>query len=333
MKNSVLSLTALTDLAVISLTGADATSFLQSQITQDVNALGPNQAALAGYCTAKGRLLASMITLQKGSDPADGWLLLTKADAALAFGQRLRMFVLRAKVDVTVSEMGVVGVRVGDPDNNQTATSPALAQDQSTSGSLTLPDAAVPYSVIRRGADVWISAPQRDNAPYARWWLLATEGGSPQVSDTGLQAWQADDIAAGLPWVQAATQEAFIPQTINMDLINGISFTKGCYPGQEVVARSHYRGTVKRRTAYATGAAISAESVNDLIGKDTFDATNPGRPCGRVINAAVADDTLHVLMEVQLTDLDSADFRLEADDGLAVTVVALPYSIQPVTPS
>lgn len=310
MKNTALSRTALTDLAVIALTGADATSFLQSQLTQDVDALGPDRAAVAGYCTARGRLLASMIVVQKGPDPSDGWLLLTKADAALSFGQRLRMFVLRAKVDVTISEAVVVGVRSEDT--------------------------APPYGVVRHDNQIWISAPVRDKAPSARWWLIDMAPSDKHPADTGgqtpetkLQAWQADDMAAGLPWIQAATQEAFIPQTVNMDLINGISFTKGCYPGQEVVARSHYRGTIKRRMAYATGPSVPADSVQGLVGTDTFDTNRPGRPCGRVINAAVADNILHVLMEVQLADLDGADFRLETDTGPAVTIADLPYRIQP----
>src|SRR3546814_3190939 len=84
-----------------------------------------------------------------------------------------------------------------------------------------------------------------------RWWLITDESDpAPSLPAGNTARWQADDIAAGLPWVQAATQDLFIPQTLNLDLIDGVSFTKGCYPGQEVVARSHYRGTVKRRTAY-----------------------------------------------------------------------------------
>ena len=70
------------------------------------------------------------------------------------------------------------------------------------------------------------------------------------LTRTDADAWRAADLAAGIPWIGAATQDLFIPQTVNLELIQGVSFTKGCYPGQEVVARSHYRGTVKRRMAY-----------------------------------------------------------------------------------
>lgn len=325
MDNTAFTLIPLTDLAVIRLTGPDASSFLQSQLTQDVAALGPDRAALAGYCTARGRLLATMVAVQAGMDPADGYLLLTKADCALAFDQRLRMFVLRAKVEVTIDENPPVGVLTLTDRVGQSGGSTSLTPDGPP---LVLPQAADRYTVVRQDDLIWIRTPDQADATGARWWLLNTPATDPAAaSDVALQDWQVGDIAAGLPWVQAATQETFIPQTLNMDLIGGISFTKGCYPGQEVVARSHYRGTIKRRMAYAQGPAADVESPQELVGVDTFDANNPGRPCGRVINAALAGDRLHVLIEVQLGDLDGAAFRLGADDGPAVDITALPYDI------
>lgn len=332
MTNTAFSLIPLTDLAVISLTGADATTFLQSQLTQDVSALDSDHATLAGYCTARGRLLASLIAVRQGTEPSDGWLLMTKADNALAFAQRLRMFVLRAKVDVTISDSAVVGVRIhGSGSAGATGNTDVAAGHSSAHQGLglTLPDPASPYTVVRHNDEIRICAPGPVGAADTRWWLLNAPDLDLEAPDTALLAWQADDIAAGLPWVQAATQETFIPQTLNMDLINGVSFTKGCYPGQEVVARSHYRGTIKRRMAYATGTVVGIDSDHDMVGADTFDANNPGRPCGRVINAARVADQIHVLMEVQLSDLDSADFRLGADDGPAVSITTLPYTIQP----
>lgn len=323
MNAAILSSTLLNDLTVVSLTGPDATQFLQSQITQDVTSLDGRQASLAGYCTARGRLLASMVVLRQDSDSDDGWLLLTKADAAAAFVQRLRMFVLRAKVSIELDEYTVTGVRTG------------LAEVNDTAGEHDgLPEQPEPFTVVRNDGEIWIAAPRRDDSGPVRWWMLS--GPLGQEADhraVSVSAWQADDIAAGFPWVQAATQDTFIPQTLNMDLIGGISFTKGCYPGQEVVARSHYRGTIKRRMAYGIAAAGAlagaAGESQDLAGTDIYDATRPGNPCGRVINAASSNDQLHLLLEVQLADLDSADFRLGSDDGAAITIAPLPYSIAP----
>jgi folate-binding protein YgfZ len=124
----------------------------------------------------------------------------------------------------------------------------------------------------------------------------------------------------------AATQDVFIPQTLNLDLIDGVSFTKGCYPGQEVVARSHYRGTVKRRMAYGTVNETPSQPAASLPGIDIFDANKPNSPCGRVINSAQAQQ-IHLLLEIQLSDLESADFRLGEVDGPAITLHALPYAI------
>src|SRR5690606_1598918 len=134
--------------------------------------------------------------------------------------------------------------------------------------------------------------------------------------------------------------DVFIPQTLNLDLIDGVSFSKGCYPGQEVVARSHYRGTVKRRMAYGVISAAVDIDAATLPGSDTFDAQDPQNPVGRIINAAKteaanphADEpamatTVHVLMEVQLADLGRADFRLGSADGPVIELRALPYSIE-----
>jgi len=317
MKNAFSPLTDLKDLAVITLTGDDATSFLQSQITQDVSTIGQGTSALAGYCSARGRLLASMIALQKGTESSEGWLLLTKADAAAALVQRLRMFVLRAKVDIGISDLTIIGMTV-----------PRSDQYLKDIPGVETPVDAPPYTVVRRDTHILIRAPERANAPHARWWMLGSPVTGVNASETSVQAWQTEDIAAGLPWVLAATQDTFIPQTLNMDLIGGVSFTKGCYPGQEVVARSHYRGTLKRRMAYAVGAAGDIPSVHDLPGVDIFDARKPDNPCGRVINAAISEGALHILIEVQLADLDNAEFRLGSGDGPAMAIRALPYQIQ-----
>src|SRR5690606_22708266 len=140
------------------------------------------------------------------------------------------------------------------------------------------------------------------------------------ADDAACQRWHAADIAAGLPWVQTATQDVFIPQTLNLDLIDGVSFTKGCYPGQEVVARSHYRGTVKRRMAYGLIQAPGGIDAGTLPGTDTYNANDPGNPCGRIVNAAQAGESIHVLMEVQLADLGHADFRLGQPAGPVIAI-------------
>ncbi|KAG1081140.1 hypothetical protein G6F40_015613 [Rhizopus arrhizus] len=125
-----------------------------------------------------------------------------------------------------------------------------------------------------------------------------------------------------------AMADVFIPQTVNLELIQGVSFTKGCYPGQEVVARSHYRGTVKRRMAYGTIADASLQGAA-LAGVDVFDATQPGEPIGRVVDAASEAGVASVLFETTLAALPAGDLRLGAADGPRIAAAPLPYSITP----
>lgn len=312
----------LNDMAVIEIAGQDAASFLHGQLTHDVSGLAPGQARYAGYCTAKGRLLGSMVVWQGQQNETPVVYAMTKADVAEAIVKRLSMFVLRAKAKLQITPLQVLGVALADsgqPDDAGliAAASALAAQPQ-------------PWSLAHTDAGTWIAAPCA-TSNITRWWLVATASSNAQTSPAAADAnqrWRAADIAAGLPWVEATTQDVFIPQTLNLDLIDGVSFTKGCYPGQEVVARSHYRGTVKRRMAYGVVEAADGIDTGALPGVDTYDANKPGNPCGRIVNAARVGRDIHVLMEVQLADLDSADFRLGQADGAAIQVKPLPYKTQ-----
>lgn len=318
----------LNDLVAVKVTGPDATEFLQSQLTQDVTALGSHRAALGAYCSARGRILASVIIVPRHDQPEPTWLLLTKADNAPAFMQRLRMFVLRAQVHIDVDAAPVIGISAnalpkGCPDV------PPLNGDDTLSPDT--PVDATPFAVAQQGGLTWVAAPTSPVLAGDRWWVLGDNDATVASSEAAQQAWQACDIAAGLPWVQTATTDTFIAQTLNLDLNDGVSFSKGCYPGQEVVARSHYRGKIKRRMAYGTVSIATADAAaiqNDTLpGTDTFDAHRPDNACGRVVNAAAIGNTLYLLFEVQLADLSSADFRLGAASGPVITVQQLPYDI------
>lgn len=334
----------LPEFVVIEATGADAMAFLHGQLTQDIEGLPDGQARPAGYCTAKGRLLATMVIWKETRDEAPVVRALVRHDLAEALVKRLTMFVLRAKVTLRITDLAVYGYAPDGPPMQTQAAMPGAAD---------VPAHAAAWTVVQRPDVTWVAAPSAQNAPV-RWWLIpvsptdgqATGGARPPAKhgeadtagDAGhddmpsaairaRQAWQAADIAVGLPWVQAATQDMFIPQTLNLDLIHGISFTKGCYPGQEVVARAHYRGAVKRRMAFGVLPAPHGLDVAGLPGIDTFNAASPGNPCGRVINAALSGESLYVLMEAQLADLGQADFRLGAPDGPAVLEQPLPYAL------
>ncbi|PLC54199.1 folate-binding protein YgfZ [Pollutimonas nitritireducens] len=328
----------LDDLAVIEVSGSDAASFLHGQLTHDITGMASDQARLAGYCTAKGRLLGSMVIWSEHrTNGATQLYALVKADIASALIKRLSMFVLRAQVVFRQSPLQVLGVTF-----NKSGTDKNIPSTDIMKQAAIMSAQQSTWDVVRSAAGTWISAPSA-TVDTARWWFAASDPqeyaeqldtpdakapapGTP-AADTSSECWRAGDIAAGLPWVGTATQDFFIPQTLNFDLIDGVSFSKGCYPGQEVVARSHYRGTVKRRMAYGvvTGAR-DIESVT-LPGADIYKAGNPDMPCGRIINAAICGD-LHLLMEVQLSDLPTSAFRLGKADGPAIELLPLPYQVK-----
>jgi len=307
-------------LRVLSAAGDDALAFLHGQLTQDVTGLPADAARLAGYCTAKGRLLATLV-MWRATAPDDARLhALVRADLAEALLKRLSMFVLRAKVKLSLGQLEVAGVQC---DAGQL---PAL---QAAAGG-NLPQAAWQRADLPTGT--WIAAPTAVGGGL-RWWWVASEETLQQagalaslLTRATAESWAGADLAAGLPWIGSATQDLFIPQTVNLDLAGGVSFTKGCYPGQEVVARSHYRGTVKRRMAY--GRLRDAVSAAGLAGTDVYDATQPGEPCGRVVDAAGLAE-VSLLFETTLASLPAGELRLGAPDGPPIAVQPLPYAIDP----
>lgn len=343
---------SLDDLALLEVSGPDAATFLQGQLTQDLASSDPPHAQLAGYCSPKGRLMASMIVWQ-GADPPSAFFILLKQDIAAAFAARLAKFVLRAKVSIKPLAARIDGVLL--PMTQGALESLVLASagpaqsvtsDDGQAGGLPPPPSGAfrPYDITHSTSGTWIAAPS-GHPELRRWWRIildasatapvaasSTEAGhssQPRRSSfiVPTACWQAQDIAAGLGWVVSATHELFIPQTLNLDLIGGLSFTKGCYPGQEVVARSHYRGTIKRRMVQGFIQAMAPSRAEELPGSDIYDGTRPDAPCGRVINAANANGAGHILFEAALADLGQADFRLGAADGPAITLESLPYDI------
>ncbi|MEO6031477.1 MAG: folate-binding protein [Burkholderiaceae bacterium] len=286
--------------------GADAAKFLQGQLTNDVASLGPGQARLAGFCSAKGRLQASFIVWQAAPDEL---LLLVSASVLPATLKRLSMFVLRAQCKLTdasaeLSLIGAVGATahrgVGDAAVWQTRT-------EASRTVLRLPDV---QGLVRC---LFIGAP--DEASPA-----------PAIA---LEAWRWLEVQSGLPTIEAATVEQFVPQMLNFELIGGVDFHKGCYPGQEIVARSQYRGTVKRRMFLLDcDAPMQA-------GQEVFHAGDPQQPAGMVVNAAAhpAGAGWSALVELKLAALDGGGLHLGASDGALLRLAELPYPVPTDAPA
>jgi folate-binding protein YgfZ len=291
----------LTHNALLAVSGDDARAFLHGQFTNDVEALGVGEAQWNSWLTAKGRMLASFLLVRR----ADHFLLMLPAEIAEAVAKRLRMFVLRSKVkveDVTAANvrLGIVGLVASEM--------PAPMRSTDRDGVLCVGLEPERFVIVAPNA----------MAQGFRETLL--RGSIP----AGPDAWEAFNIRAGVPTIVAATQEAFTPQMVNFELIGGVSFKKGCYPGQEIVARTHYRGGLKRRMALAHFAAGEAPKPGDPLYSTTFGE----QAAGAVANVAPAPEGgFDALVVAQLESLASNDLHWKSLDGPALVLKPLPYDV------
>ena len=262
--------------------GGDARAFLHAQLTNDVENLAPGQARYAGWCSAKGRLLATFLVVPG----ADGFLLQLSRDLAPLVAKRLSMFILRSKVkllDVTAlwAQYGLWG-----------------------------PGAADPLSVSESDGSITVRiAPDRSLV------LVAEPSGSRYSPDAASGDWALAEVRAGRPLINQPTQDQFVPQMVNYELSGGVDFKKGCYPGQEIVARAQYRGAVKRRMYRLRGAALRP-------GQDLYSDDAPGHASGMVVNAA-GDESLAVL---QTATVEAKSPIRAQPQAAALEVLSLPYA-------
>lgn len=285
----------LDELAVLTIEGPDAPAFLHGQITNAVQDIPPGTARPAAYCSAQGRMLANLIVWRAGPDTLRVML---ARDLAASVAKRLAMFVLRAKVTIRVEE--------------------ALAIHGFSGASNLPPDGvqADPWGVLNHGDDHWIIAPVRPGRTPRAW--LVTRREVQAAPDDG--SWQAAELDEGRPWIRLVTQDMFLPTVFDMDLTGGIDFGKGCYPGQEVIARAHYRGTVKRRMACGTAAWPQGMAL-PAPGSDIFEYDGAQRPTGRVIDRALAGGQLHVAVEITLSDWPAMRYAVLSPEGPVLTLV------------
>jgi len=301
----------ISDLALIRASGDDAASFLHNLLTNDVEHLKDDAVARCGFCTPKGRLLANFLIWKDGAD----LILALSADLHAAMLKKLSMYVLRAKVRLSDAsgDFALLG-----------ASGPAAQQVlQSLDAQLTLPGAALQAvtssagQFLRLAEQRWLLAIPQESVAVT-WQQLAT-----QLKPAGLNAWHWLDIMAGLPWITEATREEFVPQMVNFELIGGISFKKGCYPGQEIVARTHYLGKVKRRMYRAHSEAAAVKPGMQVYSAESDQA------CGMVVNAAASPLGGHDLLVVLQTanSTGAAALHLDTPEGPLLVLQPLPYAV------
>lgn len=301
----------LSDWGLIRAQGPDAANFLQGQLTQDVAHLPPDQARLAGFCTPKGRLMASFVVWR--ANPAsqpDTFYLACSADLLAPTLKRLAMFVMRArcKLSDASAELRLYGLA---------GASPLVA--------LGLPASAAAWTVLDLGKGQALALPAVEGQP--RGLLAWPADGEAPAALAGLPvlapvAWAWLEVRSGVARIVMATSEHFVPQMVNFELVGGVNFQKGCYPGQEVVARSQYRGTLKRR-------ALAFDCAADLApGQAIFHTADPDQPAGEVALAAPRPGGgSSALVEVKLAALEGGSLHLGSVTGPLLVPTALPYSI------
>ena len=290
-------ITPLTHLGVIRAQGDEAAKFLHGQLTQDFALLGPQQARLAAYLSPKGRMLASFIGCQRSATEV---LLVCSRDLLAATLKRLSMFVLRTKVKLTDAsdEFALYGLAGDALISIAGSACPAWAKADFDDQIL-----VHLYPALGQPRGLWI-APQGSPAPQG------------QALDAALWAW--GEVRSGVATLSAPLVETFVPQMLNYESVGGVNFKKGCYPGQEVVARSQFRGQLKRRTYLAHSPSALA------VAAEIFTAEDAEQAVGLVVQSAPAPAGGWDALVCLQTHASSADLRA---GPAPLALQPLPYAL------
>jgi folate-binding protein YgfZ len=299
----------LSQFGLLKVTGEDAQSFLQNLLSNDIREVTPARAQLSSFNNAKGRMLASMLIWRNEND----YVLQLHHSLCEAIRKKLSMYVLRSKVKIVdvSAELVCIGVAGNEVLKALQALYPALPQqvmEVSTHNG---------DSILCREANRF----QITTTPHRAvelWQSLA------ELHAVGSSCWDWLDIRAGVPFVQTATFEAFVPQMLNFEVIGGVNFKKGCYPGQEIVARMHYLGKPKRRMYFAH----IDESHEATAGNALFSTVSEEQSCGTVVDASLSPNGgIDMLVVVQTASHESASVHLASLAGPQLHFSPLPYSL------
>ena len=298
----------LSQLGVIAFSGEDSAAFLQGQLTNDLRGLHADGAQWNGYCSPKGRLLGNFLIWRQGED----FCLQMAGDIVAGVLKRLSMFILRAKVKARDASGERVRLVVAGPQALAAVTAAMGAAPDTVMRSL----ASDAGQVIRVGEDKFVLSLVPERA--AGVWQTLREAATP----VGAPVWDWLRLSAGIPMIVATTQEQFVPQMVNLEVIGGVSFQKGCYPGQEIVARSQYLGKLKRRMFLAhTDSAVHP-------GDNLYSPDMEGQATGMVVNAAPSPEGGYDLLAViQVESARTQELHLGGLGGASLTLKPLPYSL------
>jgi len=305
----------LSQCGLIAITGDDAQAFLHAQFTSDVKALALNHSQYSGYCTPKGRLLASFLLWRD----EQGYFMELPAELREPIQKRLSMYILRSKVKVRDASgefacFGVAGEQAAANLKQLVSEVPRAPHEVTHHDGITvirLPDERFTVVVARQKAEAIHKALAANaRAITTRYW-----------------DWLA--IRTGIAIITRATQEEFVPQMVNFDAIGAVSFNKGCYPGQEIVARMHYLGRLKQRMVLANIATDAVPQPGDKL----YSAELGDQASGSIVNAAASPDGgCDVLAVIQISSITTGAVHWKSPDGPVLKLLPLPYTMDLPSP-
>ena len=292
--------------------GEDATEFLQGQFTNDITEVTSTRSQLSSLCTPKGRMLCNFRIFKR----EETYYLVIPYELLEAALDRLRMFVLRSRVTLedasdALMGMGLNGDKIPDHLANIIGALPEEVDDCiETDG----------YTIIRVAGNIPRYEIYGLLEPMKKIW----EGVDVHATAVGAGPWELLNIQAGIPVITARSIDAYVPQMTNMQLVNGVSFTKGCYQGQEIVARMHYLGKLKRRM-YRIGFAASEkpETGTALV----TETSTESQDIGAILSAQEnPDGNYEALAVIQVKDAEESKLKLGDAKGPDVEILDLPYA-------
>lgn len=301
------------NLETIRASGEDLRDFLQGQLSNDIRLVDPDHSQLSSYNSPKGRMLASLRLFQREAS----MMLQFPSDIAEATLKRLRMFIMRSQVTLEVDDalltLGLSGPTIADTLASQLSIAiPAATDEVTTKDDITL------IRIASGGQPRFLLvAPTTTMANL----FQPLIGAGAQL--VGTRVWQLLEIRAGLPSITNATRESFVAQMLNFHLINGVNFKKGCYPGQEVVARMHYIGKVKRRMFHARVKSPTPPQPGDALFSPSKEG---GQGAGNIVMVApTASGYYELLAVLDIHTMEMGPVHLENNDGPILEILDLPY--------
>lgn len=283
-----------TQLGVLTVAGKDAASFLQGQITCNVHDITDNKSSLGAICNPKGRVITTFLLIKRD----DAYLLLLPVELLAAIKKRLQMYVLRSAVTLTDSsdELCLIG---GCQLDVKTSANDQFGNTTRQQNRLTID--------LSRQVNRQLLITDAEDAQLF-WQEQTSEHG---YQPAGSEVWRSLDVIDGIPWLTTETSEEYIPQMLNLDTLGGISFTKGCYTGQEIVARTHYLGKAKRQMFVAECDLTEPPAANTAI---IDDSTGESVPAGHVLQAQASQCGCKMLVVLSVSETGTYQLKIDGKD-------------------